>query len=136
MRRHPALVHLSHDHHHTLVWAKRLKRGETEGFAEFFERDVARHFREEEETVFPLLAEFAPEPPPSLARAALDHARIRALAAEPGPELGEALEAHVRLEERELFEELQRLVPSERLDELVRRAPPAAGRCGGRRART
>lgn len=126
MQRHPALVHLSHDHHHTLVWAKRLRAGETEGFAEFFARDVARHFREEEETVFPLLAEFAPEPPPSLVRAALDHARIRALAAAPGPELGEALEAHVRLEERELFEELQRLVPPERLDALV----PRRGRGG------
>ncbi len=125
VKRHPALVHLSHDHHHTLVWAQRLKRGETEGFAEFFAGHVSRHFREEEERVFPLLAEFCEEPPAVLAEALLDHQRIRA--AEPGPELGRLLEAHVRLEERELFALLQEVVPAERLDALV---PAAAGRGG------
>ena len=69
MKRHPALVHLSHNHHHTLVWARRLQRGETAGFDDY-RRDLARHFREEEERVFPLLAEFVPEPPDVLAREA------------------------------------------------------------------
>src|SRR4051794_15469317 len=121
MKRHPALVHLSRDHHHTLVWARRLKRGET-GF-DAYRRGLARHFREEEERVFPLLAEFCAEPPAVLARALVDHTRIRALPA--GPELGALLEAHVRLEERELFELLQQVVPDERLAALV--APPARG---------
>jgi quercetin dioxygenase-like cupin family protein len=116
VKRHPALVHLSHDHHHTLAWARRLKEGETEGFDEF-RRGLARHFREEEERVFPLLAEFCAEPPEVLARALVDHAVIRATP--PGPELGALLEAHVRLEERELFELMQEVVPSERLDRLV-----------------
>jgi mannose-6-phosphate isomerase-like protein (cupin superfamily) len=121
VKRHPALVHLSHDHHHTLVWARRLQQGETDGFAEFRAAHVERHFREEEERVFPLLAEFCAEPPELLARALVDHARIRA--AEPGPELGALLEAHVRLEERELFELLQEVVPSERLDALLPAGP-------------
>src|SRR3954451_13639734 len=112
MKRHPALVHLSRDHHHTLVWARRLQRGETDGFDEY-RRGLTRHFREEEERVFPLLAEFCPEPPDVLGRALVDHARIRATPA--GPELGALLEAHVRLEERELFELLQEVVPDERL---------------------
>lgn len=116
MQRHPALVHLSHDHHETLVRARRLRRGE-EVDVEELRRGLERHFREEEERVFPLLAEFCAEPPPVLARALLDHQRIRAAA--PGPELGELLEAHVRLEERELFELLQQVVPAERLDALV-----------------
>lgn len=118
MRRHPALVHLSQDHHHTLVWARRLREGETDGFADF-RRGLARHFREEEEQVFPLLAEFCAEPPDVLARALVDHARIRALP--PGAELADVLEAHVRLEERELFELLQDVVPADRLDRLVAR---------------
>jgi quercetin dioxygenase-like cupin family protein len=124
VKRHPALVHLSHDHHHTLVWARRLRRGETDGFDEFRRGHVARHFREEEETVFPLLAEFCPEPPEVLTRALLEHQRIRAAPASPA--LGELLEEHVRLEERELFELLQEVVPPERLDALV----PAAVRGG------
>src|SRR3954447_25574136 len=122
MKRHPALVHLSRDHHHTLVWARRLKRGETDGF-DAYSRGLARHFREEEERVFPLLAEFCAEPPAVLARALVDHTRIRALSA--GPELGALLEAHGRLEERELFELLQEVVPDERLAALV--APPRRG---------
>src|SRR3954447_735958 len=123
MKRHPALVHLSRDHHHTLVWARRLKRGETDGF-DAYRRGLARHFREEEERVFPLLAEFCAEPPAVLAQACVDHARIRSLP--PGPDLGALLEAHVRLEERELFELLQQVVPDERLEALV-----AAPRRGG-----
>ena len=123
MKRHPALVHLSHDHHHTLVWARRLKQGETDGFDEH-RRELARHFRDEEQRVFPLLAEFCDEPPDVLVRALVDHARIRALSA--GPELGELLEAHVRLEEREQFELLQEDVPAERLDDLL----PRRGRGG------
>lgn len=118
MKRHPALVHLSHDHHETLVWARRLKDGETDGFDDF-RRGLARHFREEEERVFPLLVEFCEEPPEVMARALVEHARIRATA--PGPELGRLLEAHVRLEERDLFELLQQVVPAERLDQLVDR---------------
>ena len=117
-------MHLSRDHHHTLVWARRLQRGETDGF-EAYRRGLARHFREEEEErVFPLLAEFCPEPPAVLGRALVDHARIRALPADR--ELGALLEAHVRLEERELFELLQEVVPDARLAALV-----AAPRRGG-----
>jgi len=127
MKRHPALVHLSRDHHHTLVWARRLRRGETAGF-DGYRRELARHFREEEERVFPLLAEFCVEPPDVLARALVDHARIRATAA--GSELGTLLEAHVRLEERELFELLQEVVPGERLAALVPR-PSGSGPARG-----
>jgi mannose-6-phosphate isomerase-like protein (cupin superfamily) len=118
VKRHPALVALSHDHHHALVHARRLREGDPAGFAEFFARDLVRHFRQEEEVVFPLLAEVG-EHPPELARALVEHARVRALARRPGPELGELLEAHVRLEERVLFETIQRAVPDERLTELL-----------------
>ena len=58
MRRHPALVPLSHDHHHGLVLARRLRRA-AEGsdrerqlqaaaeFVTFFASEGAGHFRED-----------------------------------------------------------------------------------------
>jgi quercetin dioxygenase-like cupin family protein len=140
VKRHPALVPLSHDHHHTLARARELRRAAagddaaraqaSARFALGFALEIARHFREEEELVFPLLAgqEAAQD---VLARAALQHARIRQLVGAGGEELEELadlLEAHVRLEERALFELLQELVPEERLvalgDELARPEDP------------
>jgi mannose-6-phosphate isomerase-like protein (cupin superfamily) len=123
VRRRPALVPLSHDHHHALVEARRLRRA-AEGpeaaaaaaaFLRFFRDDSVRHFREEEELLFPLVADVdeAREP---VVRALLEHQRLHALAAEldedlaggdaPGEtmeELGRLLHDHVRYEERVLF---------------------------------
>ncbi len=105
MQRHPALVPLSHDHHHTLVAARALKRGDPSRILEL-RPELERHFREEEELVFPLLGRLDP-PPPELAEACVQHAQIRARLDEPDGELAELLEAHVRLEERVLFELVQ-----------------------------
>ena len=110
---------LSHDHHHALVEAGRLRRGEVDGFAQFFAVDLARHFRQEEEVVFPLLAEVGARPP-ELTQALLEHQRIRAQARRPDGLLGELIEAHVRLEERVLFETIERVVPEDRLTGLLR----------------
>jgi len=122
VKRHPALIPLSHDHHHALVQAARLRRGEVDGFTEFFAVDLARHFRQEEEVVFPLLAEVGAEPP-ELTQALLDHQRIRAQARRPDALLGELMEAHIRLEERVLFGTIERVVPEERLAELLPSGP-------------
>jgi mannose-6-phosphate isomerase-like protein (cupin superfamily) len=123
VKRHPSLVSLSHDHQLALVQARRLRRGEVEGFAEFFTSDLVRHFREEEESVFPLLSEVGVAPP-ELVQALLDHQRIRARAAHPDADLGGLLESHIRLEERVLFETIQRVVPDDRLNALL---PAGAG---------
>jgi mannose-6-phosphate isomerase-like protein (cupin superfamily) len=104
------------------VQAGRLRRGEVDGFAQFFAFDLARHFRQEEEVVFPLLVEVGAQPP-ELTQALLEHQRIRAQARRPDPLLGELIEAHVRLEERVLFETIERVVPEERLAELLRSGP-------------
>jgi quercetin dioxygenase-like cupin family protein len=101
VQRHPALVPLSHDHHHTLVAARALRRGDPSRLLEL-RPELERHFREEEELVFPLLGRLDP-PPPSLAEACVQHAQIRARLDDPDAELGLLLEAHVRLEERVLF---------------------------------
>lgn len=136
MKRHPALVPLSHDHHHTLVRARELReaasgeeparREAAARFLRHFGLDVVRHFREEEELVFPLL----PLQPPELDRVLVQHQRIRALAGrlrgEPEgrllEELGTLLEEHIRLEERFVFELVQERVPEAELA-AIRLAP-------------
>ena len=73
MKRHPALVPLSHDHHRTLVRARELReaaagdgearRAASARFLRHYAGHVVRHFREEEELVFPLLPLQPPMPP-------------------------------------------------------------------------
>ena len=139
MKRHRALVALSHDHHHTLVEARRLRRAAESGdpsaaaaaFRRHFAAAVVPHFREEEETLFPLLfgVEEARAP---LVQALLDHQRLHALVAalDGAPdlhasvrELAERLEGHVRFEERELFPLIERVAAAE-LDDRGASAGP------------
>jgi mannose-6-phosphate isomerase-like protein (cupin superfamily) len=141
MKRHPALIPLSHDHHHGLVQARRLRRAAEQGAAErrdaaaaflqFFARDTREHFRDEEEQLFPLLVG-ADEPATELlTRALLEHQRLHALAngldgellsggvsAEQMRRLASTLEQHIRFEERVLFPLIERVVPADALGRL------------------
>lgn len=139
MKRHPALVPLSHDHHHGLVEARRLRRAAeadaagrreaAQAFGRFFARETRRHFQEEEEALFPLLARPGAEPPALLLQALAEHALIRRLvreltaAREPEAGLltaiGETLERHIRLEERELFPLVEQTVTEAELEALA-----------------
>jgi hemerythrin-like domain-containing protein len=130
MKRHSSLVPLSHDHHDALVQARRLRRaGEGSdqntvawAFLRFFAKESVRHFREEEELVFPAVLDFPAVREP-LVQALLEHVRLHALAKalrhaldSDRPitpimhELGELLAAHVRHEERCLFPLIERHV--------------------------
>jgi quercetin dioxygenase-like cupin family protein/hemerythrin len=130
VRRHHALVPLSHDHHHALVEARRLRRaadgaeprGAASAFLRFFSTETVQHFREEEELLFPLAVGFDEARAP-LVRALLEHQRLHALVGELDAcladdepvadvmrELGELLDAHIRHEERVLFPLIERLV--------------------------
>lgn len=142
MKRHAVLVPLSEDHHRELVQARRLLRAADAtaaerldagaAYAEAFFTDTVAHFRREEETVFPLYAVHAGDDDPLLARTLREHMELhglaRALRAEVAAEdvlpetlraLGTLLHDHVRMEERELFEAIQRLVPAAELDGLA-----------------
>jgi hemerythrin HHE cation binding domain-containing protein len=133
VKRHAALVPLSHDHHHALVQARRLRaRGRTGAneFLRFFTTETTRHFREEEELVFPLLYDDEPD---SLREILLQHHRLRVLAhrlrrgEDVTGELARLLEEHIRLEERDLFELIQRATPDEQLLRIglaPRESPP------------
>lgn len=141
MKRHPALVGLSDDHHHELVQARRLlaaaggvaddRLEAGAAYVDAFFRDTVEHFRREEETVFPLYARQPTANAELLERVLCEHMELhglaRALRAEVAAgdvsgetlaELGALLRSHVRLEERELFEDLQRIVPPAQLAEL------------------
>jgi quercetin dioxygenase-like cupin family protein len=127
VKRLQALTPLSHDHHHALVEARRLRRAAVRdddprsaasAFVRFFRRSSIPHFREEEEAFFPLVVDVE-EARALLVQALLDHQHLHSLVAalEAGSdvratmrELGERLEAHVRLEERQLFPLIERVV--------------------------
>ena len=124
MKRNPALIPLSHDHHHALAAARRLRlaaehgdaSAEAAAFSRFFAEESVRHFRDEEERLFPLVAH-SEEAQPLVVRALLEHQRLHALARQvasgesaPMRDLAELLEAHVRFEERELFPLIERLL--------------------------
>src|SRR5262245_8526089 len=146
MKRHKSLYPLSHDHHHGLVQARQLCLADArnvqnspdeaaERFIDFWNRDLQRHFQEEEEIVLPILekylssdgAEFGETRTQHheirglisiLNRAMMDHTRI-----EPGllRQLGEALRDHIRFEEHQLFPILEASVPEKALWELNER---------------
>ena len=152
MKRHPALVPLSDDHHHELVQARRLVRAADAAtqerlavamayLAAFF-TDTVEHFRREEESVFPLYAAHAGADDALLVRILREHMELHGLARtlraevaadDVSPDtlraLGRLLHDHVRLEERELFEAIQRMVPEAELDAIAQRGPgPPRGR--------
>ena len=142
MKRHPALIPLSDDHHHELVQARRLSQA-AEGtpaarlaagaaYVELFFTETVDHFRREEEGVFPLYAARAGDDDPLLVRILREHMELHGLARTLRAEvaagevtegtlraLGALLHDHVRVEERELFEEIQRIVPDEELARLT-----------------
>jgi iron-sulfur cluster repair protein YtfE (RIC family) len=125
--RHPNLVPLSHDHHHGLALALRCRKQalgqirpmgpeglqeRAKEFRAFFAANLARHFRAEEEILFPLIGSLVPESQAIIVRLLKDHDEIRAankrLESETGLgkiifDLGDLLERHIRTEERELF---------------------------------
>ena len=140
MRRHPALVPLSQEHQHELAQARRLLRaagaGPEErlaaagGYVDAFFAETVEHFRREEEMLFPLYLRHA-RSTPVLERILREHMQLHGLvralraAAAAGdipPEalrtLGGLLHDHVRVEERELFQEIERVVPTAELEVL------------------
>jgi len=131
VKRSPALIPLSHDHHHALVEARRLRRAADEperaataasAFLCLFRDETIRHFREEEELLFPLVVSFD-DARELVTEALIQHQRLHAETMrlrqliDTGDalttamcEVGRLLEAHVRLEERKLFPLIERLL--------------------------
>jgi hemerythrin-like domain-containing protein len=146
VRRHEALIPFTHDHHHALARARRLRlaaasgggeerRAAAEEFVGFFQDESLLHFREEEETLFPLVIDRADAPIDLLSRLLLEHVRMHRLvgrlraeieggapAAQTLQAIGELLAAHIRVEESELFPLMEQTVNDEDL-RSIRLAP-------------
>ena len=141
-RRHDALVPLTHDHHHALAQARRLKgvaelereadrRNAANDFVNFYYGRAVRHFHEEEELFFAPVVDH-PEAGPLVVRAITEHLRLHALVrtvkrqlsigeADDGVlrEISDLLTEHVRFEEKELFPLIERLVTDDELADLA-----------------
>ena len=135
MKRHQSLIPLTHDHHHALAQARKLKlaakdTAEVQGkqareFLEFFEAGTLMHFREEEELVFPIAVR-APEAEPVLTRLMMEHLRVHAAIRDLRDELqqgdvhddtlvgiAEQLESHIRFEEKTAFPLFEQIAETE-----------------------
>jgi hypothetical protein len=140
LRRDPALVPLSQDHHHALVHSLRLREagaGPAEGvpavgraFLDHWHEAMRGHFADEEEVLFPALEA---SDPGGVERLRAEHAEIALLVArlaaaldagddprEPMAEIGWLVHDHVRFEERALFEGAQARLSADALAEVGR----------------
>jgi len=136
-KRHPSLIPLSHDHHHGLVLAFRLReglprnrlpadkpQGQAEDAVRFFHDNLSAHFRAEEEVLFPAIRVQVPHAATMLDTLTTEHGEMRAqveILAQAAPDaatlqarlkaFADLLERHIRREERELFPLYEAHVP-------------------------
>jgi hypothetical protein len=135
MRRDPSLVPLSHQHHNGLALCVLTRRslqadaspanitGLARRIGERYEIELINHFEIEEQILFPACG-----PLPLIAELVADHraieALVRALGAAASADLLERfcalMTSHIRREENELFEWIQRELQRETLDALGR----------------
>lgn len=144
MRRSAALVSLSRDHHQALAVALKLRRATAESaaadraaFLAYWSGHGRRHFRQEEELLFPAFAGHGDPHHPLVLQALGDHAAIRCAAdavaadADAAPDalhaLGVQLADHVRLEERQVFPLIEDAMPAPDLAALAAALEAADG---------
>ena len=144
MKRHPSLVPLSHDHHDALVVAQGLILGRSKAprsnwptdrlaqvdrVVDFFKNTLLAHFDAEDAYVFPVVMERMPDRAALIAELRHDHEQLRNLISDleraPAtdldtrlPALGRLVEAHIRKEERVLFQAMQSELDAAELDHI------------------
>ncbi|HWB94500.1 MAG TPA: hemerythrin domain-containing protein [Puia sp.] len=134
IKRHPALVAFSRDHHFGLLLVWKIRRGLESGVSGerissyllyFFEQDLLPHFRKEEVDLFSQL----PEGDFVRAKALGDHRKIYELVERITRDssnkdllaaFADTLDRHIRFEERTLFNHLQRVLTGAQLSALER----------------
>lgn len=130
LKRHPALHHLSHDHHHGLLLCWKIRQGfklevepdRMKTYCEWFwGNHLQAHFEEEEKLIFPVLS----NDDPMIKQAMSEHKRLRKLFStweNTEKNLGqieEELEKHIRFEERVLFPVIQEKASPIQLEEIA-----------------
>lgn len=147
LKRHPALQDLSRDHQHFLIEARTIRwmvegdpraltpEGVRDSLLTFWEQQGALHLREEEEVLLPFCLSHAPEAglQAELRHVLADHVWLRgqmgmlyAAGQEASPQtlirlltpISTHVVAHIRFEERELFERIQTTLSTERIAAL------------------
>ncbi len=129
MKRHKALQSLSHEHYHGLRLAQLIKVGSPEykGLPrtmsekklytiKFFEENLIPHFKKEEEILFPLSRKKNSNVEKQICLL-IDKLKISTKPEVELDHLGKLLDAHIRKEERELFQIIQEILSE---DELVK----------------
>jgi hemerythrin-like domain-containing protein len=133
MLRDKNLIPLSHQHQHALALCVRIERaspipaGDIDAWqkeiAQIFQSEIHAHFAAEENLVFPAALQFD-ELQTLISDLISEHGELRqkfalAVAASMGPTdvsaLGQLLSAHIRKEERQLFERMQQLLNNDEL---------------------
>lgn len=137
IKRHQSLVSFSKDHHFGLLLVWKIRQGLNKSVPPdrisdyvlyFFKEDLEKHFKAEEEWLFCKL------PPEDVLRqqAEAEHREIYSLIARLAvqkqetallTQFADALEKHIRFEERELFNHLQLHISANDLAEIVLRMP-------------
>ena len=135
MLRDRSLTPLSHQHHNGLALCVMTRRSMAQDstpenlaklarrIVDRFELELTNHFEIEEQVLFPACG-----PLPIIAELIREHRDIEAIVSEvrtaPAPEILESfcalLSRHIRREENELFQEIQRTLPPDELERLGR----------------
>jgi hemerythrin-like domain-containing protein len=136
MLRNKSLIPLSHQHQRALALCVRIDRAQPIRSADLeawqseiqqlFDQEIKFHFSAEEKVLFPSAQKF-PELLPLVGELIADHATLREffsqaearlMSAENLPTFAQQLSAHIRKEERQLFERLQQLLTKEEMETL------------------
>lgn len=126
IKRHSALQPISREHHHGLLLAWKIRQGFTFGIAPermkkytdwFWENQLQAHFEFEENLIFPILD----KEHKLIKRALREHRRLKRLFTATGKIernlwlIEEELTAHIRFEERILFQQVEAVATTEQL---------------------
>lgn len=140
IKRHNALQPLSRNHHHGLILAQLIKKGapvykglptilkdKKDYLLSFYNSELRKHFKKEEEILFPLAKDKSPEVDIILNEIVVEHRIIEKLVNEIQKttdlenvldKLGWLLEKHIRKEERILFAAIEESLTEGELSEL------------------
>ncbi len=150
MKRHEAIIPLSQDHHQALRLAVAIRKKaanmrlakkpleeKVKETIETYERELVPHFEHEEELLFPVCKGRDKELDELIEKVLDEHKKIKYAAEhlregdveENLDKFGEMLNNHVRLEERQVFQKIQEVVPKEELDNLIGKIPLAYDSC-------
>lgn len=137
MKRDKNLVPLSHDHHHGLILSQILKEdtppyrglpsspeGINEYALEFYNKELKKHFKKEEEILLPVCKGKDENLDEQLNKMTADHKEIKKLFSEMKKKTdvklmdttGEKLGEHIRFEERKLFPLIQKILNQKELE--------------------